>query len=294
MVGILMRIKWVTGSLKDIQPSAGKQKFLILALSAAALLVLVIPMAKILPPGVDWHLAYRPAALAVLEGRSPYSVEGFFNAPWAILVHLPFALFPEEIGRAALFLIGCGVYGLVAYRFGATPVALAAFMVSPPVLHGLLNANIDWLALLGFILPPQIGLFFVVIKPQVGIGVMLFWFYQAWKEGGWRKVVRVFSPISIFLLISFVMFGLWPLRFQQEVSLWWNASLWPISIPVGLVLLVSSIRFKDMRYAIPVGPCLSPYVLLHSWVGALLPLLSKQIETLVAVSGLWLVVFLRI
>lgn len=289
-----MRIKWAIGSLKDIQLLAGKYRYLILALIVAAFLMLVFPLAKILPPGVDWHLAYRPAALAVLEGRSPYSVEGFFNAPWAILVHLPFALFPEEIGRAALFLIGCGAYGLVAYRFGATPLALTAFMVSPPVLHGLLNSNIDWLALLGFIMPPQLGLFFVVIKPQVGIGVMLFWLYQSWKEGGWRQVVRVFSPISILLLISFMMFGLWPLRFQQEVSLWWNASLWPISIPVGLVLMVSSIRFKDMRYAIPAGPCLSPYVLLHSWVGALLPLLSLKAETLVAVAGLWLVVLLRI
>ena len=283
-----------TDSLHAIRQLTGIKRVLLLVFLVVTVLMMIIPLSLILPPGVDWQLAYRPAALAVLAGKSPFSVDGFFNAPWAILVHLPFAFFPEEIGRAALFVIGFIAYGLVAYRFGAKPIAFIAFMISPPVLHGLLNSNIDWLALLGFILPPQLGLFFVVIKPQVGIGVMVFWLYQAWKEGGWRQVLRVFSPITIVLLISFLMFGVWPLRFQQEVSLWWNASLWPVSIPVGLVLLAYSIRSKEMRYAIPAGPCLSPYVLLHSWVGALLPLLTLQAETVIAVAGLWLVVLLRI
>lgn len=289
-----MKNDFSAGKIVGFRNIAIQKMNLCLLVFVVCSLFMVVPLSKILPVGVDWRLAYRPAALAVLEGKSPFSVEGFFNAPWAVLVHLPFALFPEEIGRAALFLVGYGVYGLVAYRFGAKPLAFAAFMISPPVVHGLLNSNIDWLAFLGFILPPQIGLFFVIIKPQVGIGVMVFWLYQAWNDGGWKQMIRIFSPLTFVLVVSFLLFGLWPLRFEQEISLWWNASLWPMSIPIGLVLLVSSIRHRDIRYAIPAGPCLSPYVLFHSWVGALLPLLTRQAETILAVAGLWLVVLLRV
>jgi hypothetical protein len=265
----------------------------IFSLAFVSFIILTIPLSKVLPPGIDWHLAFRPAALAVLEGQSPYSIEGFFNAPWTVIFFLPFAFFSEEIGRAGLFIIGLASYGWVAYRLGAKPIAFIAFLLSPPVLHGLLNSNIDWLALLGFILPPQVGLFFVIIKPQVGIGIMIYWFYESWKAGGWREITRVFLPFSMAILGSFLIFGLWPLRFSQEIGLWWNASLWPLSIPVGLVLLVYAFRTRNIRYALPAGPCLSPYVLLHSWAGALLPLVTLQSETLIAVAGLWLVVILR-
>ena len=269
------------------------EKVLVVAIACIAILVIAVPLSKILPPGVDWHLMFRPAAMAVLEGKSPYSVEGFFNAPWTVLVLIPFALLSEEMGRAMLFLLSFIAYSLVAYRIGAKHITVIAFMISPPVLHGLLNSNIDWLALLGFILPPQIGLFFVAIKPQVGIGIMIFWLFQSWKTGGWRETIRIFFPFTLAILASLLIFGLWPLRFNQTISFSWNASFWPASIPLGLVLLVHAIRTMDIRYAMPAGPCLSPYVIFHSWVGALLPLLTLKWETIIAVIGLWLVVLLR-
>ncbi|MCJ7513667.1 MAG: hypothetical protein MUO23_11935 [Anaerolineales bacterium] len=34
-----------------------------------------------LPPAVDWHSAFRPAALSLVQGKSPFLVEVFFNAP---------------------------------------------------------------------------------------------------------------------------------------------------------------------------------------------------------------------
>jgi len=40
-------------------------------------------------------------------------------------------------------------------------------------------------------------------------------------------------------------------------------------------------------------PCLLPYVLLHSWVGAWASIVSLQAETLAAVVGLWVLVVTR-
>lgn len=129
--------------------------------------------AEFLPPGIDWRDTYRPAALALLRGQSPYSVDIFFAPPWALIPLLPFAMLPESIGRAVLFLLALVCYAYTAFRLEARPPALAAFLASPVVMHGLLNSNIEWLPLLGFVLPPQIGLVFVTIKPQIGLAVAL-------------------------------------------------------------------------------------------------------------------------
>ena len=262
-----------------------------IVLLAAAVLAAVL----FLPPGIDWQNTYRPAALALLAGRSPFDVEIYFAAPWALLPLLPFALLPAQVGRGALFVLGLLAFAYTGSRLGAKPVALAAFLLSPPVLHCLLNANIEWLPLLGFVLPPQIGLFFIAIKPQIGAAVGVFWLVEAWRRGGPKEVVRVFWPVSAALGISFLLFGLWPLRFQQTIALTqsYNASLWPLSIPVGLALLAAALRRRSLRPAMAASPCLSPYVLLHAWVGALAAILELPLETVVAVLGLWLVVLLR-
>src|SRR5215213_2517026 len=258
-------------------------------------LILVVLGSLYLPPGIDWRDTYRPATLALISGKSPFSVDIFFSAPWGLIPLIPFALFPEAVGRAMVLLAGICSFAFTAYRLGAKPPALIAFLLSPPVIHCLLNSNIEWLPLLGFIMPPQIGLFFVAIKPQIGIGVGLFWLIEAWRRGGFREVIRVFWPVSLVLLISFFIYGLWPLRFSETLTLTrgYNASFWPSSIPVGLTLLVASIHKRDINYAMASSPCLSPYVLFHAWVGALVSIVSQPIETIAAVIGLWILVIIR-
>ena len=261
-----------------------------------ATIVLGGTMSVYLPPGVDWHNTFRPAARELLLARNPYKIEGFFYATWALLPIVPIALLPENVGRAVFLLVSMLAFGFTAYRLGAKPVALLAFLLSPPVIHCLLNANIDWMPVLGFVLPPQIGLFFVVIKPQVGFAVGLFWLVEAWRKGGLREVVRVFGPVTAGLLASFIIFrsaGFWPLRFSHTLTFWWNASLWPMSIPVGLALLVAAIRKRRIEYAMGAAPCLSPYVLFHSWSGALVSIVSLEAETVAAVIGLWVLVIIR-
>ncbi len=273
-------------------PTVNPRKLLLIGV----LVVVVVGLAAVyLPEGIDWHYTFRPASLALLSGRSPYVLEGFFGAPWAVLPLLPFAILPENIGRAGLFVLGAVVFAFTAYRMGAKAPALIAFLLSPPVLHCLLNSNIDWLVILGFVLPPQAGLFFLAVKPQIGSVVALFWFVEAWRKGGLRDVFRTFWPISLALLISFVLFGLWPLRLGAALpnASSFNASLWPNSIPVGLALLVAAIRTRNIRFAIASSPCLSPYVLFHSWSGALVSIVSQSAETIAAVVGLWVLVIIR-
>ncbi|HEX9012363.1 MAG TPA: hypothetical protein VF813_02560, partial [Anaerolineaceae bacterium] len=126
-----------------------------------------------------------------------------------------------------------------------------------------------------------------------GIAGILFLLIQSWTTGGLVKVLRVFGPITIAMLISFAIFGFWPIFSLREVDLWWNASLWPMSIPVGLALLVAALRRRDLRFTMAASPCLVPYVLFHSWIVALVSLSSELPEMAVAVLGLWILTGLR-
>ncbi|MCI0609031.1 MAG: hypothetical protein L0Z71_08225 [Anaerolineae bacterium] len=234
-----------------------------------------------------------PATLTLLSGHNPYANPLMIHAPWGMIPLIPLALLPESVGRVMLVFCGLASYAYVAYKLGAKPIAIVFLLFSPPVLHVLLNGNLDWLAALGFIAPPQIGLFFISIKPQMGIAVAPFWLIQAWREGGWKQTIKTFAPFAIALLLSFLIFGLWPFGTYRTADYWWNASLWPMSIPVGLALFVASIRKQKIEYARAASPCLSPYVLFHSWVGVILAIVSSTPETIAAVIGLWILVAIR-
>lgn len=270
-----------------------------IVLAVLCLVGLSLAAGMFLPAGVDWRMTFRPATLALISGRSPYdntiTEAPYAGAPWGLLPLIPLALLPESVGRGFLFVISLLAFGYSAARFGAKPVAAIAFLLSPTVLHCLINANLDWLPLLGYTLPPQIGLFFLAIKPQMGSVVALYWLIEAWQDAGWRGVLRAFAPFVLVFVVSLALFGAWPLNMVQAESYttWWNASLWPASIPVGLALSIAAIRHRKIQYAMAASPCLSPHVLFHSWSAALIAIVSSTPETVAAVIGLWILTILR-
>ena len=280
-----------------------RQNLAAVLLIALVLVILVAAMAYLLPPGVDWQYGFRPAVYAILSGHSPYNLKGFvdpdwesvgfYNAPWALLPLIPLALLPVKVGYALLIMVSLTSFGWVAYRLGAKPVTIGLLLVSPPVVHGVLVGNLDWLAALGCALPPQIGLVWIIVKPHMGVAIAVFWLVEAWRQGGWRGVLHTFWPATLVLLISLLIFGLWPLRFERMYSEVWNASLWPLSIPVGLALLAAAIHKRRIEYAMAGSPCLSPYLNMHSWVGALLALSGSLPEMAAAVAGFWILIGIR-
>jgi hypothetical protein len=260
-----------------------------------AALGLSFALAPIVPPAIDWTITFRPATLTLLSGLSPYGRVYYVHAPWTMIPLIPLAILPEAVGRVMLLICSLASYEFAAYKLGGNRITVTAFLVSPLVMHVLLNGNMDWLAVLGFVLPPQIGLFFISIKPQIGIAVAPFWLVEAWRNSGWMQALKTFAPFIIVLLLSFVIFGFWPLETVREdiAGVYYNASLWPMSIPVGLALFVAAVRKRKIEYAMAASPCLSPYLLFYSWGGALLAIISSVPETIIAVIGLWILVAIR-
>ena len=276
-----------------VQYMTNRRLILRIGVFCLALVIATVILSFILHPAIDWSTYFRPAVLKLLTGHSPYEIVGFPSPPWMLLPIIPLALLPDNLSRAAWFVVSLAGFILAGYRLGARPIALAAFIGSPFIVHSLLNGNVDWIVLLGFSLPPQIGLFFVTVKPQMSSVVVLFWLVEAWRRNRWREVGRVFGPIVIATGLSFVLFGFWPLGWLIEPAQWWNASLWPVSIPIGLALAVAAVRIRRIQFAMCASPCLSPYVLFHAWAGALAGILAFTAETLAAVIGLWILVLIR-
>jgi hypothetical protein len=240
----------------DTWSEARQARSIIFGLVFIALIALVWVMAAMLPDRIDWRPTYRPAALALLSFHSPYAPEVAREAPfaaaaWGLLPLIPLALLPLKFRRAILLLASLIFFAFSAKKLGANRVGVALFLLSPPVIHCLLNGNIDWIPILGFVLPLQIGLFLITVKPQIGFAVAIYWLFQTWREGGIEPVVKTFLPVSMTLLASFGLFGLWPFQTTRVLTIAqdYNASLWPISIPIGLVLIVLAIRLKQAKWA---------------------------------------------
>lgn len=278
-----------------IQKIKPYQKILVLIAVIGLIGVLFLATRLIWPiVGIDWKETFYPAARAVLQGKSPYSVPTFRNVPWTILPLLPFALLSEELGGIAFFIVSFGIYGWTAYRLKASRIALLAFLLSPPVIYGMRMLNVDMLVLLGFTLPAPVGLFFVIIKPQMGIAMGLFWLIEAWHEGGIKSVIKTFAPITIAMAFSFVLFGNWLAGRQADLlSSAWNASLWPWAVPIGIVLIALSLRDRRKDMAMSASPFLSPYLAYHSWASVLAGLIGHDFELVIAVISMWLVAGVR-
>lgn len=57
--------------------------------------------------------------------------------------------------------------------------------------------------------------------------------------------------------------------------------------------MVMAFRHKNIRYSMAAAPCLSPYVLFHSWAGVVGAVLTDKWITLAAVIGLWITIILN-
>jgi len=246
-----------------------------------------------LPPGKDWVKTFRPATLELLARRSPYNIPTFYMPPWVLIPFIPLAILPEKIGSLIITDVGLLSYIFVIRKLKIRPVAAMAFLLCPATIIGLHAANIDWLIIFGFIMPPPIGLFLVLLKPQVGAAVALYWLVEAWRLGKVRTTIKTFLPISLAYLLSFAIFGPWLLKAGELVDKtgyqgYMDISLWPMSIPIGLVFLVMAIRQRKINFAYMASPFLSPYVGANSYAVVILGLTPYPLETVVATVGLWI------
>ncbi|NMB55475.1 MAG: hypothetical protein GYA15_12305 [Leptolinea sp.] len=134
------------------------------------------------PVQEHWQSIFRPAALEILHFRNPYTVEKFFNPPWALLPIIPFAVLPERLGNALWAATSIATLGFVFKKLGASWLLTLAFLLLPFTLYNMVQVNIDWIVALGFLLSPRWALFLILLKPQIGGLLAIYWGIEAWKR----------------------------------------------------------------------------------------------------------------
>ena len=124
------------------------------------------------------------------------------NPVWILLPLIPLGMLPQRLGLIFFFVLILVIYIFIGLKLHAQPISLTAFMLSPGIFLSLQQLNIDAIVLLGFLLPAPLGLFFVLAKPQIGIGMAVYWLVEAWRTGGLRKVLITFAPVTIVQVIT--------------------------------------------------------------------------------------------
>jgi hypothetical protein len=144
--------------------------------------------------------------------------------------------------------------------------------------------------MLSFITPAPISLIFAAMKPQVGIGIAIFWFFEAWRMGGVREVLKTFAPVTFLLGISFAMYGFWVLTYSGKWNTPVNVSLFPYLLPLGIYMLY----VKQKQAAMASCICLSPYYTFFGLSAPLVALFQYPRLMFIGWAVLWLYPLLRI
>lgn len=266
-----------------------KDKRQLIILGLAGLLMCVMIADHMQGLRIDWAFAFRPAVLAYAE--DPYQYE-FFNPPWALWVLAPFALLPPPFDHGVLMFVSAIVIAYVAKKMGAKPWTMLLVFLSPPVLDSLLCGQLEWLVLLGVVLPLSWGLPLMLIKPQVGLVV------AAWKiwmvhrryvrnsSGGVGLQLTDFSLTIGVLIVSFLRHGFWPIHMLDVME---QTFAWPYLIPVGLALVYMAYDAACLRAALMASPCLAPHAWPYSFSGVVIALADEPKLLAVVVAGMWAV-----
>lgn len=95
-------------------------------------------------------------------------------------------------------------------------------------------------------------------------------------------------PVTIILLLTFLLWGFWPLRiFQNRLVDPFNKSLFPNLIPLGFALLFYAFRSNSERLSISSFIGLTPYLTAHGYAIALLGIEDQLLLTVLLV-GVWI------
>lgn len=264
----------------------GKYPFLIWGI---AFLILVGAVFLTVPIGWDFKTFFLPAGRAVLLGKSPYTVSGFYNPPWLSIFFVPFALLPERLAWGIFLAINISAYLIGMLRLKLSLYAITLIMLSPYVFYSLWYGNVDGLVILGATLPPAIGIWLVLLKPQMSLILIGLWLYRTRKQG-WKVWIRDFGLAGLVFGASW-MIGLRPSLNMSQAS--WNITAWPWGLLPGLALAWLSIGQNNTHLALAASPYFSPYASPQSWVVTLLPVGKSWALLLLGVLLGWAFVLLR-
>lgn len=209
---------------------------------------------------VDWMRYLRPAAL---NWRQPY-LRGVYNPPWLFYILRPLALLPPRPGVALLIVLTF----VIVCLYVRSPWKAFLVGVSAPMVALITVGQVDGLLVLGLAIPGGLGLPLLLTKPQ---GVFL---AVLRRLNRWSLLVTV-----VFVTASLLVWGRWwphLVQGQSVVGSRHNVSLFPYSVPVGVVLLLLGIRQRSDALLCVASLCFAPYFQMASALPAIAAMVKED------------------
>lgn len=150
----------------------------------------------------DFNFFWR-AARAVLDGQSPYEVDGFFSPlpfAWAMI---PFGLLPFDMAFLSWTILN--VISLIALT---KRNALRALLFLP-IAFSLWVGQVDILIIAAGFLGGWLGLAFTALKPQLAIWIIPYTFGKWWYSGERKKILYTSLMILSLYIIPSVVWPKW-------------------------------------------------------------------------------------
>lgn len=215
---------------------------------------------------IDWWIVFQPATVEAMKGGDPYNVTGFFNPPWVLLAFAPLANLPLAVAFPILFIINTIGYTWTAYKMKVNKFLIVPFFIFSGAILSAALGNIDGVLLFGLFLPPWMGIVILMIKPQIGIPVLLFHILVILfsQERLHTKAIQLFKfmfPLFVLTLLSILIYGDWFSNSSKVVSASWNKAIfWPYGIPFGILLIWIGVIKKNVKIALIAIPFMTPYI----------------------------------
>ncbi len=214
-----------------------------------------------LDPFFAWNDQIRAFRAAAAMPLTPYEAH-FLNPPWAVLFVWPFAQLPLAWGSLAQTMVYFAALSGVVYKFGGGMRAVVLMLGSYFAFTGVYELNIEWVVVVGLLLPPAWGVPFVLAKPQLALT-----YYLAWPR---QTVARAVIVGLLTLLISFAVWGWWPPLMLDNTSRLLSYHVaniapqyqfgWLISLAIGIPFLSYAFYKRDVVLLILAWLFFVPYI----------------------------------
>lgn len=213
--------------------------------------------------GVDYRLFFQPA----LHSSNPYDIKGFFNPFWL----LPFAAITEVFGVYQVDVwvtMNICLFLFVYLKMKVPTWAILPLFFFSGAVWSCFVGNAEGLVALGLILPPPIGLIFLMMKPQIGMALLAYYMLDSVLHTAvdWRKFLKLIAPLAVVGVVSVLIYGLWFTHSALVMGMDHNSiHFFPYGLPMGIALIVAGVSRKNIGYALMAIPLTTPYMIFHTW-----------------------------
>ncbi|MFC1960208.1 hypothetical protein ACFLYO_05820 [Chloroflexota bacterium] len=201
----------------------------------------------------------------------PYQVHDFVNVPWTVFFLVPFAWMPPQLAILVQAVLYFMLLATLVFKFKGGLWAVGITFASALAFDAVIELNLEWIVVIGLLVPRTWSGPFLAVKPQVALG--------AWFGFEWRELALAILVTLVVVGVSLLVWPGWPQAMWANiqantlggrgvnVNISFVKGLTPwISFPIGTVLAFFSFRRKDVLLGIIAWQFFVPYATFYGYL----------------------------